>query len=164
MAGAARGLPRPSDLLAIASQRFDHAASRLGAGLQRNVAAHERDLARIASPLKLGLLQRHTTIERDRLGRLAVRLKPAAERGFARAAERLAALGQLHRSLDPDRPLERGFARVERAGGALARSAKALSPGEAVQLVFADGRRSAVVDGKSVPRGKTAAPDQGDLF
>lgn len=164
LTGAARGLPRPADLLAIASQRFDHAASRLGAGLQRNIAAHERDLARIASPLKPGLLQRHASIEGERLTRLALRLKPATERGLARAGERLAALDKLHRSLNPDRPLERGFARIERADGTLARSAKGLSSGEAVQLVFADGKRGAIVDGVKATRSKPATSQQGDLF
>ena len=164
LAGAARGLPRPADLLAIASQRFDHAASRLGAGLQRNIAVHERDLARIASPLKPGLLQRHAGIERDRLNRLTARMAPAITRTVSRAQERVVALGKLLRSLNPDAVLERGFARVERLDGSLARSAKALASGEAVQLVFADGRRGAVIDGRSAARGKAAAPDQGDLF
>ncbi|NEX94902.1 exodeoxyribonuclease VII large subunit, partial [Caulobacter sp. 17J65-9] len=48
---AARGLPRPADLLAMASQRFDLVAGRLASALERNTAAHERDLLRWASRL-----------------------------------------------------------------------------------------------------------------
>lgn len=165
---ASRGLPRPSEILALAQQRFDLAASRLGAGLQRNVAAHERDLARVASPLKPGLLQRHRTIEAQRLERLAARLDPAVTRTLARADERLSALEKLRKSFSPDGPLERGFARIHHADGTLARSAKGLGSGEAVRLVFADGDRSATVDGAGRPpalkKPKEAGPPQWDLF
>jgi exodeoxyribonuclease VII large subunit len=47
---AVRALPRPADLLAITSQRYDLAAGRLRAALDRNAAAHERDLVRAGSP------------------------------------------------------------------------------------------------------------------
>src|SRR5690606_37728615 len=55
---AARALPRPADLLALASQRFDLASGRLGAALERNTAVHERDFTRWASRLNAGLLDR----------------------------------------------------------------------------------------------------------
>ena len=50
LSAAARGLPKPQDMLGLASQRFDLAAGRLGAALERNAAAHERDLVRISLP------------------------------------------------------------------------------------------------------------------
>ncbi len=163
LSAAAGGLPRPDDVLALARQRFDIVAGKLSAGLARNVAVHERELARIASPLKPGLLQRHARVELERLERLAVRMRPAIDRGFSRAADRITSFDKLLRSLNPDAVLERGFARIERADGSLARSAKALASGEAVQLVFADGKRGAVVDGRAA-KGKVSAPEQGDLF
>ena len=53
----ARGLPaRPEDLLALAQQRLDHVSSRLGSGLQRNVALHERHLAVTGGKLSPTLL------------------------------------------------------------------------------------------------------------
>jgi exodeoxyribonuclease VII large subunit len=164
--GSAR-LPRKEDLLALPSQRFDLAARRLDAGLQRNVAVHEQAFARVSSPLKPGILLRHHQTETERLNRVAARLAPAAERRLERARDRLSSLAKLHQSLNPDAPLNRGFARVERADGSLARSAKTLAAGEAVSLVFADGRRGAVVDGAArapVAKGKSAGLDQGDLF
>ena len=165
LAGAARGLPRPADLIGMATQRFDHASSRLGAALQKNVAAHAHDLARVASPLKPGLLDRPRTLKAERLAELWRRLQPLATRRIDRAAEQLASLEKLRVSFSPDGPLERGFARVHRADGSLARSAKALGSGEAVRLVFSDGDRGAVVDGaKPATKPKPAAPAQGDLF
>ena len=178
--GAARGMPRPADLVGLPSQRFDHAASRLGAALERNASAHERDLTRISARLNAGLLQRPQQVRADRLGSLAVRMKPAFERGLARTAERLLNLDKLRLSLNPDGPLTRGFARIHHADGGLARSAADLAAGEAVRMVFVDGERQAVVDGGPAPpprlvpkpaprapeRGRPAktATDQGDLF
>jgi len=166
LAGAARGLPRPADLLGLAGQRFDNVAGRLGAALSRNVAAHAQDLTRVASPLKPGLLDRPRTLKAERLAELWARLSPLAARRIDRAVERLTALDKLRLSLSPDGPLDRGFARIHHADGSLARSARGLASGEAVRLVFADGDRGAVVDGARTPSGKPkpAASSQGDLF
>ncbi|RYF88973.1 MAG: exodeoxyribonuclease VII large subunit, partial [Caulobacteraceae bacterium] len=57
LAASARGLPRPADLTAAASQRLDFAASHLTGGLRRNLDLHANHLARIASPLRPGLLK-----------------------------------------------------------------------------------------------------------
>ena len=170
LAGAARGLPRPADLLALATQRLDHASSRLGAGLQGNVAAHGQVLARVASSLKPGLLVRQRDMKAERIAELWGRLKPTAQRRIDTAAERLAGLEKLRLSYNPDGPLKRGFARIHHADGRLARSAQDLGAGESVRLVFADGDRAAVVDGarSSAPapsKPKTSSrPEQGDLF
>ncbi|MEI7932875.1 MAG: exodeoxyribonuclease VII large subunit, partial [Alphaproteobacteria bacterium] len=161
---AGRGLPRREDLLAVASQRFDLAAGRLSAGLARNVAVHEQAFARVSSPLKPGLLARHLAVEGDRVARVSARLAPAVRRTLASAADRISSLDKLLRSLSPDGPLERGFARIHHADGSLARSAKGLASGEGVELVFADGKRGAVVDGKAAAKGKSAPPNQGSLF
>ncbi len=153
LAAASRGLPRPADILALAQQRFDLAAGRLGAGLERNAAAHERELVRVAGRLSPGLLARPQALKAARLAEFSQRMAPAIGRRLDRATERLIALDKLRVSFNPDGPLARGFARVNRADGALARSAEALSAGEAVRLTFADGCRSAVIAG-----GETAPP------
>ena len=174
---AARALPRPDDILALARQRLDMASGRLGAGLRRNVDVHARQLAQVSSPLKPGLLDRPRRLKAERLAELSARTGPALQRSLARLVDRVAALDKLRRSLDPDRPLSRGFARVQRADGHLATSAGGLQTGEAVVLTFADGKRGAVIDGEpsAVPpapaapkpaRPKAASPpiNQGDLF
>jgi exodeoxyribonuclease VII large subunit len=167
LSAAARGLPRPQELLGLATQRLDIAAGRLGAALQRNVAAHAHALAAPAGALKPGLLHRPLELKAARLAEIGARLAPLLERRLRREAERLTSLDKLHQSLDPKGPLRRGYALVHRGGGALARSAAALSPGEAVELEFQDGRRAATIDGAKPPaRPKPArvAPAQGDLF
>jgi exodeoxyribonuclease VII large subunit len=167
LAGAARGLPRPADILALASQRYDLAAGRLGAALERNAAAHERDLVRVSARLSPSLLEREQRLRAVRLSEVFARALPAMERRLTRLAERLESLEKLRITLDPDRPLERGFARVHHAEGPLVRRADVLRPGETVRLVFKDGERGAVVDATAPQRPrKVAAGDarQGDLF
>jgi exodeoxyribonuclease VII large subunit len=173
LSAAARGLPRPADMLALARQRFDLVSGRLGAGLHKNASAHERDFARIAGRLSPGLLQRPQRVKADRLAEVWARLRPTIERRLTRAGETLTNLDKLRLSLNPDGPLRRGFARVHRADGHLARAAADLSAGEGVRLVFQDGERGAVVDGTPAaapPRrspdrpAKAPPPAQGDLF
>jgi exodeoxyribonuclease VII large subunit len=166
---ADRSLRRVPDMIEMAGQRFDLAASRLAAALARNAAAHERDLVRTATRLTPLLLQRPQRVQADRLAGVAARLHPAFDRGLARTAERLASLGKLHAAVNPDLPLDRGFARVHRADGSLVRDGAGLEAGEAVGLKFRDVTRQAVIDAAPAPpkprpaaRPKPAA--QGELF
>ena len=182
LTAAARGLPRPTDLLAFASQRFDNVSGRLGAALAKNVAAHDRQLIAAASRLSPQTF-RHRVGERiEQLDKLNLRLNRSVVRVLDQSGERLVSLDKLRQSVDPNRPLERGFARVHRADGSLARSAAALQSGEGVSLVFADGARGAVVDGeapspdrpqpaaisaalpKKLPKPSKVPENQGDLF
>ena len=194
LAAAVRGLPRPADLLALASQRYDLAAGRRPAARARTAGAHERDRTGAAARLTPVLLHGPARAKGERLAGLAVRLDAAAGRlpdiaarrgrlpelgkradaavlrRLARAAERLGHLEQLRASLDPDRPLVRGFARVHRSDGRLAHSGAELKPGEALSLVFADKTPvPAHVDGPSLStsrpvRRPATALAQGDLF
>jgi exodeoxyribonuclease VII large subunit len=193
LSAAARGLPRPADILALASQRFDIAAGRLGAALEKNTSAHERQLVRTAARFGPALLDRPRRLKAQRLAELSRRLADAARRAperaarharlpmlgqrlhaalarrLDRAADRLAQLDKLRLSLDPDRPLALGFARVHRADGVIVRAAGALASGESVRLLFGDGERGAVIDGRPGPSRPRAAPapkdpPQGDLF
>jgi exodeoxyribonuclease VII large subunit len=172
---AGRALGRVTDLVELSAQRFGLVSSRLGAGLARNAAAHQHDLTKVAARLTPLLLARPQALQRDRLGGVVLRLQPAMRRGLDRAAERLEALGKLHVSVDPERPLKRGFARVTRADGSIVHAGASLASGEAVAIKFGDEvTRGAVIDGQTSdplaaprpprPKPKAASPPQGDLF
>ncbi|MBX9460614.1 MAG: exodeoxyribonuclease VII large subunit [Brevundimonas sp.] len=170
-----RGLPvRPEDLLALPRQRLDHAGSRLGSALHRNVAVHERQLISVAGRLSPAVLDRALERRRDRLGAATARFAPALPRRLDHDRTRLAALARALASLNPKTP-KPGFARVESEDGAMIAAAAALQSGQAVRLVFADGSRGAHIDGEgdsppTSPRPKPAAKPrppvqgQGDLF
>jgi exodeoxyribonuclease VII large subunit len=128
---------------------------------------------RAAARLTPALLQRPIDLKRDRLRDLSLRIRPATDRRLTRSADRVMALGQLLRSLDPTRPPRPGFALVRRPDGSVVDKAAALNPGDAINLTFGDGDRSAHVDGdeaaSATPKPKVARPatgrtDQGDLF
>ncbi|HTX48932.1 MAG TPA: exodeoxyribonuclease VII large subunit [Caulobacteraceae bacterium] len=167
LAAASRGLPRPTELLAIATQRLDIAAGRLGAALQRNTAAHAQALAGPAAALKRGLLDRDIERKRQRSFEVAARLPPIMLRRLQREGERLAALERQRVSLNPEGPLERGYALVRRADHTLALSGRSLVSGEPITLKFKDETRGAVVDGaapRRSPRPQAKDAGQGDLF
>lgn len=170
---AERTLSRVPDLVEMAGQRLDIAAGRLGAGLQRNVSVHEREMARVATRLSPLLLQRPQQVQADRLNAVAVRLEPTIRRQLDRFSERLGSLGKLHAAVNPDAPLNRGFARVHRADGSLVRAGASLTAGETVSLKFADEARTAVIEGEPpvppakparTPKRTEADQAQGDLF
>jgi exodeoxyribonuclease VII large subunit len=165
LAAAARGLPRPQDLLEIASQRLDIAASRLTAGLQRNVAVHAQALAGAAGRLTPRLLQREVEQKSRRLADISARLTPSVSRRMERAAERLVAAERQRVTLNPKGPLQRGYALVFKGDGRLVRSATELRVSQAVRMEFQDGKRDAIVDAAPgrAPQRRGAA-DQGDLF
>ena len=178
LSAAAAALPRLGDLVELAGQRFDHAASRLAAGLSANIAAHAQQLTGTAARLTPAVLLRPVDLAGTRLAELEDRLTGAIERRQAGAEQRAAlpALGlrlraavdrrlaaevlglerleQLRRSMDPDRPLGLGFARVHRPDGALVTAAAGLATGDGLRLVFADGARDVTVDG---PEGSAPA-------
>jgi exodeoxyribonuclease VII large subunit len=167
VSAAARGLPRPQDLLGLATQRLDIASGRLSAGLQRNVSAHAHALAGPAAALKPGLLERPIAQQHQRVLELDARLAPIVARRLQREAERVASLERQRVSLNPEGPLERGYTLIRRANGRLATSANELAPAEAVRLRFKDGERNAIIDGAPGRRTtRTAVGDtsQGDLF
>ena len=165
LSAAARGLGRPADILALASQRFDLAAGRLGAALEKNASAHERDLTRWSARLNRALLDRRLDGARDRVAALGLRLPPAMTRRLERAADSLKGADRLMASLNPERPPKPGFVMVKRADGTVVMSGAALASGEAVRLLFQDTARDAVIDGAK-PTAKTRPADQkqGSLF
>ncbi len=174
LSAAARGLPRPADMLALASQRFDLVAGRLSAALHRNTAVHERELVRTASRFTPALLERPRALKAQRVAELAARMPPAILRRLERDEERLTGLDKLRLSFNPERPLELGFALVHRPDGSIVRDGGALEAGEAVTLEFKGKvKRAAVIEGTPSParsasgaKPKPAAikPQQGDLF
>ncbi len=104
MRAVVRGLPaRPEDLVALAQQRLDHASSRLGSSLLRNISIHERQLLGQTARLSPQLLERAVERRRDRLDGLSNRLYAALS---ARAVEAEGRLLRVSVRLSPE-PLHR---------------------------------------------------------
>jgi exodeoxyribonuclease VII large subunit len=172
-----RGLPRPADILAMARQRLDYAASHLTMGLRRNVDLHARHLAQVSAPLRPAMLSGRRDQLSARLDQINLRLNAALPRKLEADRLRLANLDKLRLTLNPKRPPRPGFVLVTRTDGSIIPRGADLAAGEGVNLMFEDATREAVIDGapsaapapaappRSTPKKPPAPPaGQGDLF
>lgn len=146
LAARVQRLPRAEALLSPHAQRLDTAADRLRRGLGE------------------GIVQARTRLNRAE-GRLSL---PLLEARLDRATDRLAGLGRLLLSLNPDALLDKGYVRVTGEGGLTltSRAVAAREPGLA--LHFRDGVLDVVPAGaapvRAAPRPKAPPPEQGKLL
>lgn len=121
---AARGLPRPTDILALPRQRFDAAEKRLSRGLVANTRAHALGLARVAGRLRVGTIAERLVRQRQRLGETSVRVGQALLANTRAHALRLA---RVSARLRPAALADRIARAAERADGLDARARQALA-------------------------------------
>jgi exodeoxyribonuclease VII large subunit len=164
---AGAGLPRPENLLGLASQRLDRASTHLRSGL---AALHQRKaltLARTAPKLSVDALRNFAQRERKQFALWTSRLAPALDRLLTRRKERVTALDRLLESYSYRNVLDRGFAVVTADGKVVDETAKA-KPGQALLVEVADGTFGATVGSGAAtprPRRRKATPDgQQSLF
>ena len=152
---AARALPKPDDILAIARQRLDHAGVLLPGSLKANVQRHAVALARQSGRLSLKPVRDRLHDFSRRLGETGQRGKRALLVSFSRRQERFASESKLFQSLSYKSVLARGFAVVRDASDKPLRNAAAVKPASRITIEFADGPIAATTDKKS---------GQGSLF
>jgi exodeoxyribonuclease VII large subunit len=167
---AGAGLPRPLDLIAVAGQRLDHAASNLLAALRHMSQMKAIQLAKIR--LSHAALAAGVNRARLRFDPRAQRLEPAMRQVLERRQQRLDGLGKLLLTLGYKSVLARGFAIVKDHEGELVRSGEFLRAGDALRIQFADGEVPAIVGPDGVvpppkprrPRSPASEDEQPDLF
>ncbi len=165
---AARGLPRPDDILALARQRHDNAAGRLAQALRTNTRHHGAELMKASARLSLRPVRQRIGLETERLTRAQSRMARALTLMQERRRDRLVQANKFLLSLSYQSVLARGFALVRGPDGVI-RTAAAATPGP-VTLEFADGTRQATIanaDGTpSTPKTKKpgGTAGQGSLF
>ncbi len=165
LAGLARGLPDPHDLIGSAAQRLDDRSERLRLAMQGRVVAARARLD--AARLRPAALAADIARARVRLDDCAPRLAAAAARAIAEQRRivdglggRLASLSDTH-----ERRLAEGYV-VVRRGDAIVADAAKVTPGP-LELEFHDGKvdvyAGAVARPRRSPRPKIL-PGQGTLF
>ncbi len=152
LTAAARGLPKPADILGRLAQRLDQASLGLRAGLKGLADRAAIRFGRVSGRLRREALLRDIAQRRLRVGEQGPRLRSAGARGLRDRGRALEGLSLRLESLNPKAVLGRGYALVRDAEGGLVRAAKGLSAGDRVGLEFADGGVDAVV-GKSAGAG-----------
>ena len=136
---AARALPRPDELLALARQRFDSASGRLVQALRANVREHGAHLARVSPRLSLAPIRTTMANERRSLDLSGRRAAQALQRLVAFQRQRLDGVTKLVDSLSYKSVLRRGYALVRDESGQPVHAATAITQWQALRLEFADG-------------------------
>ncbi len=170
---AARALPRPDDVLALARQKLDAAASRLDAALRSLVERRRIELTRAASRLVPLTLERRIRDDRRTVNELHRRLVLAMRTEEQKRRQRLETASRMLESLSYRAVLSRGYAVVRHAEARTPLTRKTMvTPGMPLSIEFADGETGAVAEGGGAAadtgrrRRKRKGPDdgQGSLF
>ncbi len=168
LAGLARGLPSPQDLIGIAAQRLDDRAERLRLAAESHLRAarHRFDLSAVR--LRPEVLAADVSRAGARLGETGLRLRAAMQRLIAgrddaldNFAGRLATHSERHESL-----LARGYVVVRDGDARVVTEAAKVKLGAALDLEFYDGKVGAIA-GRTPRRPVRRAPprpEQGNLF
>ncbi|HRX37713.1 MAG TPA: exodeoxyribonuclease VII large subunit, partial [Aestuariivirga sp.] len=151
---AGRALPRPDELLALATQRFDSASGRLAQALKANTQEHRVRLGRVAPRLSLAPVRTMISNERKQLDTTSQRAARALSRIVEVRRQRYEATAKLLETLSYKSVLQRGFALVRDAKGKSVHAASDVKPGQTLQIEFADGSVKVKED----------SPKQGSLF
>ncbi len=152
---AARALPRPDELLALARQRFDSASGRLVQALRANTQVHRSRLNRVGPRLTLAPLKAVIANERKSLETSGLRAARALLRIVEFKRQRFEGAAKLIDSLSYKSVLKRGFALVRDARDVPVHAAVQVKPGQALTIEFADAKVKVREDG---------SPKQGNLF
>jgi exodeoxyribonuclease VII large subunit len=152
---AGRALPKPDDMLAIARQRLDGAASRLPTSLRSNVQRHRLVLARNAGRLSLNVMRSRIQDGWRRVPDMANRGTRALRQLLARRSDRFNAEAKLLLSMSYRSVLARGFALVRDASGQPVRTVAGVKANANLVIEFTDGELHVRA---------TKAADQGSLF
>jgi exodeoxyribonuclease VII large subunit len=159
-----RALPRADQLFAASRQRFDHAADRLGHGLERNLQEHRRAFVEVATLLRPGRVISRIESGTERVSTALHRLERCHRARLRSWREGLESCARLLESVSHRSVLERGFALVRGADGSLRRRAAQVKPGEALSLVFADSTVEAKAEGPASRAPRKPKAGQGTLF
>lgn len=147
-----------TDIVACARRRLDgsqqhvddrrrRVARATSGGLRGEARRLQSLAARVSTPRLLTLLDR----QRDRLDAVGRRAERAAIHRLDRQHERVAALADRARLLDPVRTLQRGYSVTRAPDGTVLRSVDGLTPGSAIITTLADGRADSTVDRVDIP-------------
>jgi exodeoxyribonuclease VII large subunit len=140
---AARALPRPDDILALARQRFDSASGKLKSALSKNTLLHRRDFEKAAAGLTPRPLRTSIAEQARRVERRGGELRRDLRRGLEHRRTRLAANAKLLTSLSYKSVLQRGYALVRNEVRIPLHAAAQIKPGQDLRIEFQDGEIAA---------------------
>ncbi|NOZ66583.1 MAG: exodeoxyribonuclease VII large subunit [Alphaproteobacteria bacterium] len=165
--GLGRGLPKPSDILALSRQRLDDVSERLPRALMLLAERRQMTLDGVSRMLRPDILRRDIARGRENSQQISARMDRAMGQNLRRQSDRFQAVSRLFDSLNYKRVLDRGFAVVRDGKGRAVTLAAGISSGDGLDMEFSDGHVSAVATGgalKKKPRSKSKDDRQGSLL
>ncbi len=140
--GLLRGLPKPSQLLQLATQRLDDWSERLQQALPILLTRKEQKLALCMQGLKPNLLQKDIDHQSTKVTDLARRSHTTLMNGLRMREEKILSLASRLENMNVQRVLERGFALVRGEDGKLITGSEVAKNQKKLEIQFADGRIS----------------------
>jgi exodeoxyribonuclease VII large subunit len=137
---AARALPKPDEILAIARQRLDASGAKLPRALKANLQTHSLALARQSGRLNIKPLQLNISESRRRLGEQNARSQRGLKLLVARKKDALQSETKLLGALGYKSVLARGFAVLRDAQGSPLRGVSTIKSNTELQIEMADGK------------------------
>lgn len=158
--GLGRGLPKPSDMLALSRQRFDDVAERLPRALMLLGDRRQMQLDSVSRMLRPELLRRDIGRTAEKTDDLAQRLARAEAQNLQKMRDRFEATSRLFDSLNYKRVLDRGFAVIRDGTGQALSHGASLKSGDGVSIEFKDAQVAALVTGGQPAAKKTPPKDK----
>lgn len=164
--GLGRGLPKPSELLGLASQRFDELSDRLPRALKVGVERQSMRLEGVGRMLRTESIVSDMKRKEEQMSVLEERMNRAIENRINNKRSEYESPARLLESLSYHRVLERGFAVIRDDKGKAISDGKGIANGDALGIEFRDGVVDVVKAGKPAPKKKkkTEKPEQGTLL
>lgn len=164
--GLSRGLPKPSDILALSRQRLDDVTERLPRALTQLREKRQMQLDSVSRLLRPDLLRQDIRRAQEKTGQLCERMNRSSEQNLIRMQNKFEATERLFDSLNYKRVLDRGFAVIRDDKGQAVTSTANVASGRALDIEFQDGHVGAVATGGTTKK-KTRKKDdkrQGTLL
>ena len=156
--GLSRGLPRPRDILGMASQRVDELSDRLPRSLMSLTQTLGTKLAEVSGGLSHRALFQSIEHKSQRVLDLGTRSDRALAEGGKARLQKLDAASRMLESLSYTRVLERGYAVVRGADGAPITKAASVTMGDVFEVEMADGRFMGEATDGELSQPKVAKP------
>lgn len=149
--GLGRGLPKPSDILALNQQKFDDLTARLPRALQMQAERQKMMLDGACRLLRPDFILRDIGRARDKNIEVTGRMNRAEDQNIQRLKDHFESTGRLFDSLNYRRVLDRGFAVIRTAEGKAVTRTSGISSGDGLDIEFSDGHAAAVATGHQKP-------------
>jgi len=167
--GLSRGLPKPSDILALSQQRFDDLFERLPRALRLLAEKQQMRLDGVSRLLRPDTIRRDIERAGDKVNQQSDRLGRAIMQSIERLQRDSYATSRLFDSLNYKRVLDRGFAVIRDDQGRAVTRAASISSGDILDMEFGDGHLEAVAatsrkKTKKAPKPKSHDNRQGSLL